>query len=165
MKGFDFGRDYLTREDRIDDLLHIYTLVNMGDDEYQLLFEEKYTKYDEEMLYSIDAAVDEDRNYIRIVLDTHGYERTILTDGQAVTSDSIYVKPKKLSHLGRVYNSTIAKGNISLEEYLQMTPTFLDELDREFTPDIDTSEAFREFLSASKRYNSGMKLQRVPREE
>ena len=107
MKGFDFGRDYLTREDRIDDLLHIYTLVNMGNDEYQLLFEEKYTKYDEEMLYSIDAAVDEDRNYIRIVLDTHGYERTILTDGQAVTSDSIYVKPKKLSHLGRVYNSTI----------------------------------------------------------
>ena len=57
------------------------------------------------------------------------------------------------------------KGNISLEEYLQMTPTFLDELDREFIPDIDTSEAFREFLSASKRYNSGMKLQRVPREE
>ena len=153
------GFDYKTYEKTDNDIKHIYTMVNLGNDEYHLLFEEVYNK--EKLLYSIDALVDENGNYTRIILDTSSFEKSIHINGNEVISDNIFVK-RKDSLYGKVYCSSLVKNKVSLEDYLEMNPTYSSIEDEEYKPSIDSNIIISSFIKASKELKSKLKLLRVP---
>ena len=153
-----FGFRVFEKEE--DSLKYTYTMVNLGDEDYHLLFEEIYQ--DTRLICSIDALVDEEGEYERIILDTPSFERAVHIDRGLVTSDNVFVKPEK-GHLGKVYCSAIVKEKYPLEGYLEETPKYLSIEDEEYIPELNTHEILIGFLNTSRELKEQTKLVRVPK--
>lgn len=154
------GSGFRTYEVTVDGYKHIYTTVNLGDGVYNLLFEEIYK--DDKLVCSIDALLEEDDNYERIIIDTPSFERSIHTNKSIVTSDNIFVKPEK-GYLGKVYCSNKVKDKFPLEGYLEEDLIYTSIEDEEYYPFLNTNCILIEFLEASKELKGQTKLVRVPK--
>lgn len=157
------GLDYKLYEQELDDIEYTYSMIDLGNGEFHLLYADLFDKVSE-CRFGIEARVNNAGNYETISINTPDFERVLYTDGFNMIGDHICVKSNKFKNelYEVVYCSDGINGEISLEDYLKTKPRFVNIDCGEYVPYFDTNAMLRSFLETNRIIKNQSQLVRVP---